>query len=665
MKISSPQQKIHTLTIIFILILSFILINPIGIIKIQPATGRTLQPHPIYGWAEYCNGGDANGAYVEVTSTLGTKTTYVGPAGGWESGAWSVEVGYFDPWPEGTNFTVTITNNTTGWTATANGTVSGDYNNMGTLYLEPTYFEAIATANTTIALIGTPVQFNGSTNGGAPPFSWYWDFDDNTSAVGRNTTHSYSSLGIFHVTLTVSDSCGNTDVDHLNITVISGLNLTADAGGPYTGTICSPVQFSGTASGGIPPYNFTWDFGDGINGTGQNPAHQYDTDGAYMVTLTVTDYANTTYNSTTQAIISTDILQADPGGPYSGTICTPIQFNGSATGGCGPYTFFWDFGDGVTGMGPNITHQYESDGTYIVTLTVTDDIGNTDIGSTQAIISTEELEANPGGPYNGTICTPIQFTGSATGGCPPYNYEWDFGDEGTSTQQNPSHQYNKDGIYTVTLVVTDSDGGISINTTTVNISTSDVTADAGGPYKGNLTDYIQFHGTASGGCTPYSWEWDFGDGNTSTTQNPRHLYSKEGKYTVTLIVTDAKGKSSTDTTTARITNDTVVDDTPPTVEIIKPGRAIYLYNTKVLPFFPTIIIGGIDVIVEASDDLSGMEKVIFSLDETEKYTDEVPSNDLYIWTWNEQTFGRYTLKATAFDKAGNSATDEITVWRFF
>ena len=147
--------------------------------------------------------------------------------------------------------------------------------------------------------------------------------------------------------------------------------LQADADGPHTGVVNIPIQFRGSATGGSPPYTWLWDFGDGSTSTEQNPVHTYTSPGNYTVTLTVTDSCGVTANDTTYAWVYSP-LEADADGPYEGTAGIPIQFNGNATGGCPPYTWFWDFGDGSTSTEQNPVHTYESPGNYTVTLTVTD-----------------------------------------------------------------------------------------------------------------------------------------------------------------------------------------------------------------------------------------------------------------------------------------------------
>lgn len=77
-------------------------------------------------------------------------------------------------------------------------------------------------------------------------------------------------------------------------------------------------------------------------------------------------------------------------------------------------------------------------------------------------------------------------------------------------------------------------------------------ADAGDEYEAEVNETIQFTGSAEGGKEPYNWSWDFGDGNTSTEQNPEHNYTSAGNYTATLTVTDDEGNVATDTATVEI-----------------------------------------------------------------------------------------------------------------
>lgn len=105
----------------------------------------------------------------------------------------------------------------------------------------------------------------------------------------------------------------------------------------------------------------------------------------------------------------------------------------------------------------------------------------------------------------------------------------------------------------------------------------------------------------------------------------------------------------------------IEDSSSPLVDIIKPEKAIYINNKKILPFFTTIIIGDIDIEVQASDDVSGIFSVEFYVNDEWKATDII---EPYRSTWDERAFGRRNLLVMAYDYAGNKATDKQEVWIF-
>ncbi len=268
-----------------------------------------------------------------------------------------------------------------------------------------------------------------------------------------------------------------------------------------------------------------------------------------------------------------DLPTANPGGPYSAL--TTVQFDGSGSSdpqGDLPLTYAWDFGDGSTGTGVNPSHTYAADGVYTVTLVVTDALGNSSPpGTTTATITGYAPPvANPGGPY--TAQTTVQFDGSGSSdpqGDVPLTYAWAFGDGATGTGVSPSHTYAADGVYTVSLVVTDSKGNVSApatTTATINGHAPPV-ANPGGPYTAEVGAAVAFNGTGSSdpqGDLPLTYAWDFGDGSSGTGAQPSHAYAAVGGYTVTLVVTDSKGNASAPATTTA----TIVASAPP---IANPG----------------------------------------------------------------------------------------------
>lgn len=341
---------------------------------------------------------------------------------------------------------------------------------------------------------------------------------------------------------------------HINITPV------ADAGGPYTGTKCSLINFIGSAINGIIPYIWYWDFGDGNTSALQNPTHQYTNDGNYTATLTVTDNVGTIDTITATVTILTPTLVADANGPYNGLSGVPISFEGNANGGCTPYNYSWDFGDGTTKFGANPIHTYSNNGLYTITLSVTDHLGIKETNTTIASIDDSNLTVNAGGPYSGKVNTAIHFYGSATGGT-SYTWDWDFGDGSThSNLQNPTHAYTSTGTKTVTLTVTSgtnitSDStSVSVTRTTLPAVHTPPTAEAGGPYNANINQTITFDGSASNAPdgTITGYRWDYGNDGIydtiwSNKSTSTRIYSNIGTYTVKLQVKDDLGAAASDT----------------------------------------------------------------------------------------------------------------------
>jgi len=145
---------------------------------------------------------------------------------------------------------------------------------------------------------------------------------------------------------------------------------------------------------------------------------------------------------------------------------------------------------------------------------------------------------------SGTAPLAVVFTDQSTNS--PTSWQWDFGDESTSTQQNPSHTYNTDGSYTVTLTATNGNGS-NVKTkpnyivvtegggdTPIADFTADITSGEA-PLIVNFTDQSE--------NDPTTWQWDFGNGSTSTQQNPSYTYNTAGTYTVTLTATNGNGSN--------------------------------------------------------------------------------------------------------------------------
>ncbi len=150
-------------------------------------------------------------------------------------------------------------------------------------------------------------------------------------------------------------------------------------------------------------------------------------------------------------------------------------------------------------------------------------------------------------PSSGQAPLPVVFSASATGGAPPYEFLWDFGDGQTSTSQNPSHTYASVGTYVANLTVSDSLNATVMKSVTINVSATAgrlVASLLATPVSGDVPLVVSFSGSATGGTLPYSFSWDFGDGQASTSQNPSWTYANAGIYMVNLTVTDSSGATA-------------------------------------------------------------------------------------------------------------------------
>ncbi|RLF39593.1 MAG: hypothetical protein DRN00_01485 [Thermoplasmata archaeon] len=112
----------------------------------------------------------------------------------------------------------------------------------------------------------------------------------------------------------------------------------------------------------------------------------------------------------------------------------------------------------------------------------------------------------------------------------------------------------------------------------------------------------------------------------------------------------------------KISGTPIPDVTPPALSIEKPRNALYISNEEIFPFFIPVIVGYINVTVNAVDNETGISYVEFLVDSKTKAKVSTPP---YVWEWREFSFGPHTLQVKAFDKAGNFASKELVVWKFF
>jgi len=377
--------------------------------------------------------------------------------------------------------------------------------------------------------------------------AWLWNFGDGTTSTAPNPSHQYTVPGIYTVTLTASNSCGNNSVTKTNhITVnCAQAPVVAFTATPTSGNAPLTVNFSDQSANF--PSAWSWNFGDGNTSTVRNPSHQYTTPGSYTVTLTASN--NCGNNSLTKAnYITVNCAQtpvvAFTATPTSGAVPLTVSFTDQSTNF--PTAWLWNFGDGNTSTLRNLSYQYTAPGIYSVTLTATNSCGNNTLTKTNYITvncAQAPVAAFAGTPTSGAVPLTVTFTDQSTNF--PTVWSWNFGDGNTSTLRNPSYQYTAPGIYSVTLTATNSCGNNSLTKTnyiTVNCAQAPVAAFTGAPTSGNAPLTVNF--TDQSTNFPSAWSWNFGDGATSTTRNPSLQYTAPGIYSVTLTATNSCGNNS-------------------------------------------------------------------------------------------------------------------------
>ncbi|NJB35376.1 PKD domain-containing protein [Croceivirga sp. JEA036] len=422
---------------------------------------------------------------------------------------------------------------------------------------------AVPEANVTEGFVPLTVQFTAeNSKSGGNITNYLWNFGDGNTSEEITTSHTFTALGQYTVSLTVEDENNNTDTQMLTISVTgTGIAPNAIAATDIIlGESPLEVQFDASASTddlGIASYS--WDFKDGILSEEVNPLHTFTEIGIYDVELTVTDVEGLT--ATTNISVTVDqnptaILESNI---LSGTAPLEILFTGDASTDNGSITsYIWDFGDGNTSIEPNPNHIYTETGEYTVTLIITDNVGLQN-SATTVISVVEEGENLPpvavitANPTSGQAPLPVIFNAnnSTDEDGLIVAYAWEFGDGRTSTESNPVITYNIPGSYQVSLTVTDDEG--KQNTSTIEIEVTEAInlnpiADISiNTQVGNapLEIVLSGEGSTDDNDDIVGYVWDFGDGNTATGVNVAYTYPQVGEYTITLTVEDRAGLTGT------------------------------------------------------------------------------------------------------------------------
>ncbi len=393
----------------------------------------------------------------------------------------------------------------------------------------------------------------------------------------ENARLSFNGSGVWYLEYYVTDNLGNpTPVDNETFYVYAPENFIAefDYEPKKNLTTADTITFTAVNTPSAPGtvVNYTWEFGDGTKDYGREVTHRYKdpSTSSYDVNLTVTAFDGIKASSS-QAL---DVNTTSPGRNFDVDFYWEVVGDAEDTnpttadtikfiydGNTSVDSVQWEFGDGSVSYQRDATHTYADDDTYTVRLTAQYNgvarwtEKNITIHNTPPVADFEHEEGDPN--------EEIAFTDTSTDSDGSVvAWEWEFGDGSTSTAANPIHIYPSPGVYTVNLTVTDDDGDSDPSLSTiskpiyVNVTRPEPQFSYA-PHCIKTTDTVKFNASASLGGYPgsntgnradiTSWDWTFGDGNTSNGEVVHHQYTHPGTYNVTLTVEDTYGGMNTTT----------------------------------------------------------------------------------------------------------------------
>lgn len=380
------------------------------------------------------------------------------------------------------------------------------------------------------ACAGTPIGFLNNSVGAS---TYAWTFGDGTNSAVVSPSHTYTTTGDITAQLIAYTAFGCTDTLQQNLYIDSIPTATFNFD-----IVCEidTTHFTDLSTGGVTDWE--WNFGDGspLN-TSVSPDHFYGNDGTYSVTLTVTNPANCTNSSTQLVNVSTvPVANFSTGSTCLGSVSSFTDLSTGITS-----SWEWDFGDGSpVSNAQNPTHTYAATGTYTVQLIA--QAGNGCSDTTTLPITVTPI---PTADFSFvSVCTNDQtlFTDLSTGG--PDTWSWNFGDGSPVVNtQNPAHTFTSSGTFNVTLTAGYAASGCT-NSLTLAVdayprTTPSFTTNT--PCLGAATNFSDLTGGA-----PINWQWDLGDGSPiDNNQNPVHIYTNPGTYSIQLVTENTFGCSDT------------------------------------------------------------------------------------------------------------------------
>jgi len=362
----------------------------------------------------------------------------------------------------------------------------------------------------------------------------------NNFSTAENETITLTEASENNMSSSMGSSSGSTTTIEKDEEIIPVANFRSNVTEGYTPLT---VQFT-DLSENVTEWN--WEFGDGDTSSEQDPVHTYSATGTYEVSLIANN------ENGTDSKLATITIHEQPDGAI------PVaNFTSNVTDGFAPLTvqftdlsqnateWDWNFGDGDTSTQQNQMHTFSVAGNYNVNLTVSNE--NSTSSKLATINVHEQIVVIPVANFTSNVTDgfaplTVQFTDSSKNAT---EINWNFGDGDTSTDHDPVHIYSTVGNYSVNLTVSN-ENGTSSKLATITVQKQSAGTLPVANFTSNTTEgyaplTVQFTDLSE---NTTEWKWDFGNGETSTDQNPVHTFSEAGIYKVNLTVNNENGTSS-------------------------------------------------------------------------------------------------------------------------
>ncbi|MEM9023019.1 MAG: PKD domain-containing protein, partial [Bacteroidota bacterium] len=360
----------------------------------------------------------------------------------------------------------------------------------------------------------------------------------------QNPNHQYTDSGSFQVILNVATAnCPASDTFTVTVEPAPEAGFTVDSTAG-----CSPVflAFTNTSIGAV---NYFWDFGDGTTSTAVSPTHVFNNTGLNDTTYIVELIAETAFGCRDTVYDTVSVFPIPTAGFTSDAIldCSPLIVN-FTDNSVGALSYQWDFGDSTGSNVPNPTHVFNNQTLFItnfnVSLVVISNNGCPDTATQQITVFPEPIFGFSTAPDSG--CSPLVVTFPSVIGA--VTYDWDFGDGGTASGPTPTHTFVNgtvnNAVFPVTLIATSSFGCSDTTVENVTVHPNPVAQITPSTNAGCHPLQVDFQNTSTGGLNFF---WDFGDGDTTTSDSAlvTHVYANTTTdtlfYTAQLIVETDRG----------------------------------------------------------------------------------------------------------------------------